>query len=289
MILKNGRMQIEIAALGAELMHITDLKYERELLWWGDGAYWKRRSPVLFPNVGKTYGNVMRIGGREYPTCQHGFARDMEFTLEESGDDFAAYLLCANDETRGRYPCDFQLRIIYRLEGDVLKVIWRVRNAGEGSMPFTIGGHPAFCFGENEAKADYMLYFPGMEKLRHLTLDAASGTAAAGDVQQIVLEESCLALSDALFAHDALILDGNQVKEVWLCEKNGAARIGMRCAAFPNFGIWSVQGAPFVCLEPWQGRCDDRGFAGEFGEKPGAVTLAAGQEFEIGYEIVLPE
>ena len=31
------------------------------------------------------------------------------------------------------------------------------------------------------------------------------------------------------------------------------------CHGFPSFGIWSVPGSPFVCLEPWMGRCDDFG------------------------------
>ena len=289
MTLSNGRMRIEIAAMGAELMHIFDEKYQRELLWWGDGAYWKRRSPVLFPNVGKTYGNVMRVNGQEYPTSQHGFARDMEFALEEAGDDFARYLLKANDDTRKRYPCDFELRIGYELRENVLKVIWRVKNAGEGNMPFTIGGHPAFCFGENETKADYRLFFPGMDLLRYVSLDLSSGTAMPEAVQEIALKDHFLDLSDELFARDALILDDNQIREVWLCKKGGGARIGMKSAAFPNYGIWSVQGAPFVCLEPWQGRCDNRFFAGNYGEKPNAVNLAPGQEFETSYEIMLPE
>lgn len=289
MKLNNERMQIEIAPLGAELMHIQDQKYDRELLWNGDAAYWKRRSPVLFPNVGKTCGNVMRINGKEYPTCQHGFARDMEFALEESGGEFAQYLLTANEETRRRYPGEFALRIRYEICENVLKVIWRVKNLGSGRMPFTIGGHPAFCFGKNETKADYKLFFPGKEKLAYLSLDPASGTALAGDMQEIALEDGYLALSDELFARDALILDGGQVKEAWLCRQDGEKRIGMKSAAFPNYGIWSVQGAPFVCLEPWQGRCDDCGFAGDYGEKAGAVVLGAGEEFETAYEIVLPE
>lgn len=289
MKLNNQWMQIEIAEAGAELMHIRDLKRNQELLWNGDAAYWKRRSPVLFPNVGKTYGNTMRIGGNEYPTCQHGFARDMDFILEQNDEATAIYLLKANDHTLERYPGKFELRIGYELKENVLKVIWNVRNAGENDMPFTIGGHPAFCFGEGEGKADYKLFFPGMDRIEYVLLDRQSGTALPERLHEIALQENCMTLSDKLFANDALILDNGQVKEVWLVNKNGEKRIGMRCGSFPNFGIWSVQGAPFVCLEPWQGRCDNRGFDGDFADKPGAVTLAPGGEFEISYEIVIPE
>ena len=289
MILKNEFMQVEIAASGAELMSVYDLQKQRELLWNGDAAYWKRRSPVLFPNVGKTYGNVMRIGGAIYPTSQHGFARDMDFTLESSGEARAEYLLKSTEATLARYPFPFELRIGYEIAGRSLKVIWKVKNPGDRDMAFTIGGHPAFCFGPGEKKQDYKLLFPGMEKLEYLLLDAASGTALCEEARILPLQENCLALSDELFAHDALILDNSQVSEVWLCRKNGERRIGMICPDFPNYGIWSVQGAPFVCLEPWQGRCDNCGFEGDWFEKCGVTRLAPSAEFEKSYWVVLPE
>lgn len=289
MILKNEFMQVEIAASGAELMSVYDLQKQCELLWNGDAAYWKRRSPVLFPNVGKTYGNVMRIGDAIYPTGQHGFARDMDFALETSGETRAEYLLKSTEATLARYPFPFELRIAYELNGRNLKVIWKVKNTDESEMAFTIGGHPAFCFDSGEGKQDYKLFFPGMEKLEYLLLDAASGTAIFDEKHTLVLQDNCLMLTDELFAHDALILDNSQVSEVWLCRKDGARRIGMVCPDFPNYGIWSVQGAPFVCLEPWQGRCDNCGFEGDWFEKSGVTRLAPGTEFEKSYLIVLPE
>jgi len=63
----------------------------------------------------------------------------------------------------------------------------------------------------------------------------------------------------------------------------------MLCKGFPNYGIWSVQGAPFVCLEPWMGRCDNCGFEGELSEKPGVVKLESGRTFAIEHSVVLPE
>lgn len=289
MILKNQFMQIEIAAAGAELMHILDLRSGTELLWNGDPAYWKRRSPVLFPNVGKTYGNVMRIGGASYPTSQHGFARDMDFSCECADAASCTFLLKSDETTLARYPHPFELRIGYALEGCSLKVIWKVKNCGESTMAFTIGGHPAFCFDAGECKQDYMLEFPGLEKIDYLLLDTASGTALPEKVNSLKLENGCLPLCDELFAHDALILDDAQVSEVWLCRRDGQRRIGMICPGFPNYGVWSVQGAPFVCLEPWQGRCDDCGYEGEFADKPNAVKLDPGAEYETSYAIVLPE
>ena len=73
---------------------------------------------------------------------------------------------------------------------------------------------------------------------------------------------------------------------MWLCHKDGTPRVGMKCGGFPNFGIWSVKNAPFVCLEPWMGRCDDIGFDRELSEKPDVNKVPAGGRFEQSYVIV---
>ena len=287
MKLENMRLLVEISQSGAELMRIYDKAKGIELLWNGDAAYWKRRSPILFPNVGKTFGNVMNISGKSYPTCQHGFARDSVFALEESDESHAVYVLKSNGAFSDRYPFEFELRIGYRLEKDSLKVIWKVNNTGNGSMAFTIGGHPAFCFDEDRTKEDYLLEFPRNDALEYILLDPASGAGIPEKKYPLPLENRRLELSDSLFARDAMVFDGGQVSEVWLCEKDGSRRVGMACEGFPNYGIWSVQGAPFVCLEPWMGRADDLGFDGDIFDKKDINIVPAGGEFEKAYSILL--
>ena len=76
MKLENERLSVEISEVGAEVTRIFDKKTQTDVLWEGDPAFWKRHSPILFPNVGKTYHNVVLINGTHYPTSQHGFARD---------------------------------------------------------------------------------------------------------------------------------------------------------------------------------------------------------------------
>lgn len=290
MHIRNEYLQVEISAMGAELMSVYDLKHKTELLWNGDAAYWKRRSPILFPNVGKTFGNVMRINGKSYPTSQHGFARDMEFSLESSDETSACFLLVSNEETLERYPFPFELRIRYELKQDSLEVRWLVTNPGNTEMAFTIGGHPAFCFAQpGETKEDYCLRFPKLTQLEYLLLDPPSGTAKPDAKKVLPLKEGILPLTDELFANDALILDCGQVQEVWLCHKDGTPRVGMKCPGFPNYGVWSVKGASFVCLEPWAGRCDNCGFDSELSEKPNVNLLGPGKTFEKSYTIVLPE
>lgn len=287
MKLENERLYVEIAELGAEVTRIYDKKKGNELLWEGDPAYWKRHSPVLFPNVGKTCRNTVRIRGEQYPTSQHGFARDNTFRCISEKADQATFLFASNEETRKVYPFDFELIITYVLDNNTLKVTWEVRNTGEETMYFTIGGHPAFCFaGEKETKEDYLLYFPGRKTLDYILIDPGEAAADPSVVYELELDQGYCPVNEEMFARDALIFDGGQFEEVWLCRKDRTPYVGIRCKDFPNFGIWSVKDAPFVCLEPWMGRCDDVGFDRELSEKPNVNKAEPGDRFEQSYVII---
>ena len=286
MKLENERLCVEISEQGAEVTRIYDKKKDTELLWNGDPAYWKRHSPILFPNVGKTYHNTVLINGTQYPTSQHGFARDNRFQCVRETADTVSFLFSSNEETKEVYPFDFELTVTYRLEGDSLTVKWEVQNTGDEEMYFTIGGHPAFCFADAaDKKEDYILKFPGKTSLDYILIDLAELAADTEKVYQLDLEDECCPLNEEMFENDALILDHGQISEVWLCHKDGTPRVGMKCEGFPNFGIWSVKNAPFVCLEPWMGRCDDIGFDRELSEKPNVNKVPAGGRFEQSYVI----
>lgn len=290
MKLENDRLCVEIAEQGAEVTRIYDKKSDTELLWEADPKYWKRHSPILFPNVGKTYRNTVRINGIQYPTSQHGFARDNKFKCVREMTDTVSFLFSSNEETKEVYPFDFDLIITYKLEGRTLLVRWEVVNTGAEDMFFTIGGHPAFRFaGADEGKSDYILKFPGKESLDYILVNIAEGAADTSKVYQLKLENECCPMSEEMFANDALIFDNGQISEVWICHKDGAPRVGMKCEGFPNFGIWSVKDAPFVCLEPWMGRCDDIGFDKELSEKPNVNKVPAGGKFEQSYSVMAGE
>ena len=117
MKLENEFLYAEISEMGAEVIRIYDKENQRDILWEGDPKYWKRHSPVLFPNVGKTYRNTVRIGGIQYPTSQHGFARDTMFTCIKSSKDNASFMILSNEEMKEVYPYDFELHISYQLRG----------------------------------------------------------------------------------------------------------------------------------------------------------------------------
>ena len=89
MKLENACLCVEIAEKGAELTRIFNKKTGAEILWNGNPEFWNRHSPILFPNVGKTHGNTVLIKGTQYPTSQHGFARDSQFRCVKSAAEEA--------------------------------------------------------------------------------------------------------------------------------------------------------------------------------------------------------
>lgn len=286
--LENEFLCVEIAEMGAEVTRIYDKTENNEILWEGNPVYWKRHSPVLFPNVGKTYKNRVLINGTQYPTSQHGFARDNVFTCIEAAKERASFMFRSSEETKEVYPFDFELHINYKLNKKELTVEWQVKNCGDETMYFTIGGHPAFRFAKpEETKADYVLKVPGKEKLEYVLIDISCGCANVDEVHTLQLSEETYPLSDELFAKDALVVDNGQIEEAWLCHKDGTPYVGVRSEGFPNYGIWSVEGAPFVCLEPWMGRCDNVGFNAELSEKPNVNKVEAGEKFIKDYTIVV--
>ena len=286
--LENEFLCVEIAEMGAEVTRIYDKTEDNEILWEGNPVYWKRHSPVLFPNVGKTYKNRVLINGTQYPTSQHGFARDNVFTCIEAANEKASFMFRSSEETKEVYPFDFELHINYKLNKKELTVEWQVKNCGDETMYFTIGGHPAFRFAKpEETKADYVLKVPGKEKLEYVLIDISCGCANVDEVHTLQLSEETYPLSDELFAKDALVVDNGQIEEAWLCHKDGTPYVGVRSAGFPNYGIWSVEGAPFVCLEPWMGRCDNVGFNAELSEKPNVNKVETGEKCIKDYTIVV--
>ena len=287
--IENSFLKISVSDHGAELTGIYDKTNDREILWQADPAYWKRHAPVLFPNVGRNYKDIWRLNGKEYPSRQHGFARDNDFICTDITDTSLSFVLKSSEETLNVYPFAFALKITYTLKERDLDVCWEVVNNDSETMYFTIGGHPAFRVPvrEGESQSDYRLAFEGLDTLTYLLIDTSVGTVLADEPHTLSLENGTCSIAPHMFDKDALVFDNGQIEWAALALPDGKTYIALESKGFPNFGIWSKPGAPYVCLEPWCGRCDNRGFEGELSEKPGVNTLKAGEVFEKSYDIIV--
>ena len=54
---------------------------------------------------------------------------------------------------------------------------------------------------------------------------------------------------------------------------------------FPILAIWSMPGAPFICLEPWFNYADRVEETGYFKDKEGIITLNHKKEFKCKFSV----
>lgn len=277
--LSNSILSISINSKGAELISIQNNQTKREYIWEGNPEYWGKHSPILFPIVGTLKNNAYRFNGQNYTLPRHGFARDYEFKVISQESDKVIFSLQENAATLAAYPFDFELQVGYTLIKNELVVSYLIRNNNQMTMPFSIGGHPAFAL--KNAFTDYSLRFEKEENLTSYSLD----NDLISDKTAIVpLQQNLLPLSYALFKKDALVFKNMASKQIQLMENN-VPILNFKYRDFPHFGLWTKVGAPFICLEPWLGYADTIAANGNLMEKEGITLLEANSEKEISFSI----
>lgn len=285
--LENNELQVTINSFGAELASVRSKSTDREYIWQADPAYWKRHSPVLFPNVGSLKNKQFIWKDTVYPMGQHGFARDMDFELLEQKADEIWFRLASDEATKKLYPFDFNLDIGYKLSSETITVMWRVENTGNEAMYFSIGAHPAFnCpIIPGEKQTDYFFGFDSEKPLNSQGI-SADGLALEDDITVLETTDALLPIHEHLFDKDALVLADHQVQEVSILRPDKKPYITVKFDT-PLVGLWSPVGknAPFVCIEPWYGRCDASDFTGTLDERKYGQELETKQIFEKSYEI----
>lgn len=283
--LKNDVLEISIKTLGAELCSIK--KGCDEYIWCGDAAFWARHSPVLFPIVGTVWNGHYRYNGVEYAMSQHGFARDCEFELIEQSVDCVRYRLMANENTKRLYPGNFCLEISYKLVGNRVEIWWEVTNLGDDNMYFQIGAHPAFNYPDYNPATNGRGWFSYNKKdYFDYILIKDKGCADVDNLHRLELEDGFHKLNTDTFEKDAFIVEDSQLTTVTLHKEDKTPWLSVHFDA-PLVGLWSPPGknAPFVCIEPWYGRCDRYGFVGEFKERDHVNQLAPSEKFTTHYTI----
>lgn len=272
-------MNIRVSRLGAELQSI--IANGREYLWLGKPVFWGRRAPILFPIVGRLADDTLQIDGKDYTMNQHGFARDTEFIRRDG-----KYVLVEKG-SRENYPYAFELAAKYLVQGNTLICDWNVTNRDNRPMYFQIGAHPAFLLHDYNAAdeihgyiqcfdADGKMVFPvllnGLEDGLRVPFSRP---------KSLVNEEAILALTNNTFENDALLIEGGQVASAALLDKYGREVLRVSCPQAEAFGIWvpNKPGCPFICIEPWCGIADRKGFSLDISDRDDIHCLASNETF----------
>ena len=278
------RLRATVLAAGAELCSLTA---DGEELMWQAGAAWPKHAPVLFPTVGTLTGNRLLHHGVSYPMGRHGFAREQRFAWAERTASSCRLVLEDNASTRAVFPFAFRLELGFAIAGDVLEVAYVLTNPGAEVLPAAMGGHPAFNWPlrAEVAKDAYGIEFAADEPapIRRvgrdgLLLDEAFATPVRG---------RHLALNEAIFAADAIIMERPASRSLRYAGPEGPAIEFSWDDGFPSFGIWSPPGVGLLCLEPWHGMSSPAGFDGAFIDKPGIMRLAPGESRRAAYRVGL--
>lgn len=286
-VLENDVLRVEIDSFGAELKSVKNKTTDQEYMWQGDPQYWGRTSPILFPFVGSLKDKRYTYQGKTYDMGQHGFARDMEHALVSKTDTEIYFQLTNTEETLQKYPFSFVLNLGYKLTGNELDVIWKVTNpATDEMLHFSIGAHPAFncpIHGE-ENKAGYAFYFGGVNEIHHHG-HTDTGLSIEEDVI-LALENNRATITPEFFDGSTYIIEGPQTNEIGVEDPEGNRFITVTFD-MPVVALWSPPGknAPFLCIEPWFGRCDAADFEGNLEDRAFNNSLEAGKQFETSYTI----
>jgi len=284
-IIQSDCLKVVIKPMGAELCGLLDKRDGIEHMWRADPKFWPRQAPVLFPTIGESKNGVINVDGTEYPMGRHGFARQEEFKVVSKSEEKVTFELTSNETTRKHFPFEFIFRISYRLEESKLTQHFFVKNTGDADLGFQLGGHPAFAvpFAKGESYHDYEVRFDSPQNLeRHLLTDNG---LYSGVTRSFLNNKDRFGLSYELFKEDALVFKDIVSKQVWIQQRSGGKHLQMDFKGFPHFGIWSVPGADYVCLEPWIGCADMVDQPKGYFDKDNLVLLSNEQFYEAEFSI----
>jgi galactose mutarotase-like enzyme len=187
--------------------------------------------PVLFPIAGKLSSDT--LAGATAPLKQHGFARNLPWSVVEGAADRVTLGLDADETTRAAFPHDFALRYTYSVSEASLNIVQVIHNRGPDEMRVQPGLHPYFLVGdkarvrvESDATRAWDNVAGEERPFRAGALDLASG-------------EIDLHLLDHRPPGTRLVRPGARDLVLgWSADQTVLV-------------LWTLPGRPFVCVEPW--------------------------------------
>lgn len=187
--------------------------------------------PVLFPTPGKLEGDAWRYGDRAGTMKQHGFARNLSWSVARRTGSMAWLELASSQATLAQYPWQFAATFHIQVAAGSLRLAMRIENRSQTPMPFALGYHP---------------YFLVTDKRR--TQIPSQATRAFDNVSKQIIPFTGFDLTSGEV--DLHLLDhGSDVCAVRYPDNS---RLDVRAA--PGFGrwvVWTLAGKDFVCVEPW--------------------------------------
>jgi len=293
--LQSNHLRVEISEKGAELHSLFSTKTKTEYLWQGDPSIWGKRAPVLFPIVGRLKDGKYTYNGVTYQMPAHGFASTADFVVEEATHSSLTFSISETAATLSMYPFLFDFKVIFSLNDNALDVTYMVTNKKaawcclsgflrQHQTPVKTGGPMYFSFGSHEGYRcprydgevfeDYYLEFDRDTTFASYTV--SPGGLITGPAYPVIESGRCLPLEYGLFNNDSLVFIDIPSKKVALCSRKAPSRLEIEYGGAPNLVVWTKNGAPFICIEPWHGMGDFENSDGQLVNKLGIISLEEG-------------
>jgi galactose mutarotase-like enzyme len=278
--IENEFIQAEIAPIGAEII-VLKRRGAQNVLWKKEDSIWNRTSPNLFPIVGRLIDDSYTVKGQKFQMNQHGFARDCLFEVIKIATDEVRLLLRSSEQTRVKYPFEFEFIVTYRLMCNQIEVSFQTKNLNTHSMPYSVGGHPGFAIGGE--LSEYQLDFHESMILERSILD---GPFYSGKLETMDINKE-LSLENELFENDALVFKSPPFSAVTLTHKSQGPMVTLSSNNWEAVGFWTKPFAPFFCIEPWWGWADHLNSSGDLEKKTGVHLLLPNQMESVSFTIEL--
>jgi len=187
--------------------------------------------PILFPICGDLPEGYL-IDGKKYFLKQHGFARDLPWSIGLMKDNLGISLkLSDSNDSRLSFPFFFTLHMDVRLKEKSLLISVKIYNQGQDIMPFSFGLHPYFKVSD--------LQTIKIDGLPEKCIDQTNMKVTNSSDQIRILDKGV----------DFLCYPSLSVKLFDSLSKNVIELIHQ--APMDTTVIWTDPPRQMVCLEPW--------------------------------------
>ena len=189
--------------------------------------------PILFPICGDLSEGYL-MGGKKYFLKQHGFARNIPWSICLLKDKLGIRLkLSDTKDSRSYFPFQFTLLMDVYLKEKSLLISVKIYNQGHYSMPFSFGLHPYFQI-SNLKKIK-------INGLPEKCIDQTNMKVTNASDQIRILDKGV----------DFLSYPSGSVKIIDCLSRNVIELVHKE--PMDTTVIWTDPPRPMVCLEPWTG------------------------------------
>ncbi|MGP7818217.1 aldose epimerase family protein [Niallia sp. 01092] len=227
---KRGGIVTSIGISGEEVLYLNEETFHNS------ESNVRGGIPILFPICDRLKDETYTLNDKEYKMKNHGFARNLPWSVEKIDEDNSAITLVleSNAYTKQQYPFDFKLTFEFVLEDGVFIIKQSYHNKSDEKLPFYAGFHPYF------KAVNKNLYYQSDTKTY---LDVNDGKTKSVN--------GSLDLTDTI---ESLILLDSQQKSIGFPFSKDKELLIEYGEVFKYVTLWSEPGKPFICVEPWMAK-----------------------------------